>query len=492
MDQTTDKQHHQHQPVKGEQFNRSIGLMSNFALGFTYLSPLTAVYSLFALAVTLAGPPAIWWILIVACGQLLVALVFGEVASQYPITGGLYPWARRLWGKKYAWIAAWIYLWALVVTITSIAEYTSTFVASLFHYATSAGNMMVTSVVLLLIMMVVNMSGTKNLARVARIGFWCEIVSVIALGIYLLIFHRSQPFSVVFDSMGVLANDGNYTTAFMSASLMGLFMFFGFEACGNVAEEVKNPGKKIPVAMILSIVFGAISAVISIMGYLLSSPDLVNIVNGKISDPIPAILNEALGPTGATVFIVVAVIAMLSCILSLQAALSRLIFSFSRDNMLPGSEWMSKISKHSVPDNAMMVSCLLPVIICVWVYFQPDSLARITAFAVIGIYISFQMVVLAALRQRLKGWKPAGEWTVGSWGIIVNILALAYGLCGIWLLAQPAQSENFMDRWTVLVGLAIVIGSGLIYMFVSKPFGRSSAPENDAIEYARKLNTEQG
>lgn len=57
----------------------------------------------------------------------------------------------------------------------------------------------------------------------------------------------------------------------------------------------------------------------------------------------------------------------------------------------------------------MVVSCLLPVIICVWVYFQPDNLSRITAFAVIGIYISFQMVVLAALRQRLKGWKPAGS-----------------------------------------------------------------------------------
>lgn len=491
MEQTTDKENLQHQPVKGEQFNRSIGLMSNFALGFTYLSPLTAVYSLFALAVTLAGPPAIWWILIVACGQLLVALVFGEVASQYPITGGLYPWARRLWGKKYAWIAAWIYLWALVVTITSIAEYTATFVASLFHYATSAGNMMITSVVLLLIMMAVNMSGTKNLARVAKIGFWCEIVSVIALGIYLLIFHRSQPFSVVFDSMGVLSADGNYTTAFMSASLMGLFMFFGFEACGNVAEEVKNPGKKIPIAMILSIVFGAISAVISILGYLLSSPDLLDIVNGKIADPIPTILNQALGETGATIFIVVAIIAMLSCILSLQAALSRLIFSFSRDNMLPGSEWMSKISKHSVPDNAMIVSCLLPVIICVWVYFQPDSLARITAFAVIGIYISFQMVVLAALRQRLKGWKPAGEWSVGSWGIIVNVLALAYGICGIWLLAQPAAGDSFVDRWTVLVGLAIVIVSGLLYMFITKPFGRSNAPENDAIEYAQKLNAQE-
>lgn len=244
MEQTTDKKNDNFQKDGKEQFNRSIGLISNFALGFTYLSPLTAVYSLFALAVTLAGPPAVWWILIVACGQLLVALVFGEVASQYPITGGLYPWARRLWGKKYAWIAAWIYLWALVVTITSIAEYTSTFVESLFHYGQTPATMLVTSVLLLLLMMAVNMSGTKNLARVAKIGFWCEIVSVIALGIYLLIFHRSQPFSVIFDSMGVLAHDGSYSTAFMSAALMGLFMFFGFEACGNVAEEVQNPSKR--------------------------------------------------------------------------------------------------------------------------------------------------------------------------------------------------------------------------------------------------------
>ncbi|WP_279051894.1 APC family permease [Cedecea davisae] len=451
-------------PEKGQQFNRSIGLVSNFALGFTYLSPLTAVYSLFA-------------------------LVFGEVASQYPITGGLYPWARRLWGKKYAWIAAWIYLWALVVTITSIVEYTSTFVASLFHYGDTPIAMLLTSVVLLAIMMGVNMSGTKNLARVARFGFWCEIISVIALDIYLLIFHRSQPFSVVFDAMGALAKDGSYGTAFMSASLMGLFMFFGFEACGNVAEEVQNPGRKIPVAMILSIVFGAISAVISILGYLLSSPDLMNIVNGKIADPIPAILNDALGEKGATLFIVIAVVAMLSCILSLKAALSRLIFSFSRDKMLPGSEWLAKISKHCVPDNAMLPTayCLLPMVICVWVYFQPDNLSRITAFAVIGIYISFQMVILAALRQRLKGCKPAGEWTLGSWGMLVNVMALAYGIGGIWLLAQPADSTNFIDRWTVLVGLALIVGSGLAYMALARPFGHSDAPENDAIEYADKL-----
>ena len=79
-------------------FNRSMSLWANFALGFTYLSPLVGVYSLFALALTVGGPPSIWWIVIVGAGQLLVSLVFGEVVSQYPIHGGIYPWARRLVG----------------------------------------------------------------------------------------------------------------------------------------------------------------------------------------------------------------------------------------------------------------------------------------------------------------------------------------------------------------------------------------------------------
>ena len=102
-----------------DSFNRSMSLWANFALGFTYLSPLVGVYSLFALAVSTGGPPSIFWLVIVGAGQLLVSLVFGEVVSQYPIHGGIYPWTRRLWGRRYAWMAAWIYIWAMIVTITA-------------------------------------------------------------------------------------------------------------------------------------------------------------------------------------------------------------------------------------------------------------------------------------------------------------------------------------------------------------------------------------
>ena len=116
-----------------------MGLWSNMALGFTYLSPLVGVYSLWAFSLSIGGPPAIWWIVIVGLGQLLVALVFGEVVSQYPLAGGIYPWTRRLWNRRYAWIVSWIYIWAVIVTITAVAEFGGGFVAALFGVEATPG-----------------------------------------------------------------------------------------------------------------------------------------------------------------------------------------------------------------------------------------------------------------------------------------------------------------------------------------------------------------
>ncbi len=439
----------------------------------------------------LAGPPAMWWIPIIACGQLLVAMIFGEVASQYPITGGLYPWTRRLWGRRYAWLAAWIYLCAMVVTITSVVEFSSVFIASLFGYQTTPFLDLVASIGMLLLALGLNSTGTKTLAKVASFGFWAEIIGVVGIGFYLLAFHKVNSFSVLFDTMGVLGADGTYASAFTGAALIGLWMFFGFEACGNVAEEVKNPSRGIPKAMILSIVFGAVSAIVSFAGYLLAAPNLAGIMDGSIADPISEILNSTLGATGAKAFIVVALMAFISCALSLQAALSRLIFSFARDEMLPASGVLKKLTAtHAVPQNAMFVACILPMFVCVLVYLMPGSLTRITAFAVTAIYISFGMVVLAALRQRAMGWKPAGEWSLGGFGWIVNVAALAFQAWGIWLLAQPGAADlPFYDRWIVLVGVGVVVSFGLLYMILAKPYGRSDAPEGDAIAHAAALRS---
>jgi amino acid transporter len=475
------------------EFHRSMGLWANMALGFTYLSPLVGVYSLFAYSLSIGGPPSIWWIVIVGAGQLLVSLVFGEVVSQYPLAGGIYPWTRRLWNRRVAWIVSWIYIWAIIVTVTAVAEFGGGFVAALFSVEATPAIGFLTAVGLLLIAFAFNYSGTRMLARIARIGLAAELIGVIALGLYLLIFQREQPFSIFFDTLGAGGSDG-YVGTFLAASLSGLFLFYGFEACGDVAEEVADPTRRIPRAMILTILVGGVSGLVSYAGYVLAAPDaqLQAIMAGEDTDPIPTILVSTLGTVGSKIFLVITVTAFISCVLSLQAAGSRLLYAFARDRMLPASDWLARVSgRHAVPTNALTVVCVVPVLICLFVYFEPDTLARVTAFAVLGIYVSFQAVVLAALRQRLKGWRPAGLWNLGSIGLAVNVLALAYGIFAIILLLKPAPgTETFLDRWIVAIGLAIVAGSGLLYLFLARPDRHSShIPEGDAREVADQLRS---
>jgi amino acid transporter len=241
--------------------------------------------------------------------------------------------------------------------------------------------------------------------------------------------------------------------------------------------------------MMLTIIVGGVSGLTSYIGYVLAAPNLADIVAGNDPDPIPRILESALGTVGSKLFLCIAITAFISCVLSLQAAGSRLLYAFARDRMLPGSTWLAKMSdRHAVPANALLVACVIPIIICLYVFLFPDQLPRVTAFAVLGIYISFQAVVLAALRQRLRGWKPAGDWNLGSWGMAVNVLALCYGIFAMILLIKPTAEGTFLDKWVVAIGLIIVGGSGLLYMLIARPYRHSGdVGEGDAIEVANML-----
>jgi amino acid transporter len=469
-------------------YHRSMNVWSTLALGFTYLSPLVAIYALFGLGLMTGGPGSIFWILIVGGGQMLVALVMGEVVSQFPIAGGIYPWMRRLAGRQTAWLTAWVYVWAMLVTITSVAEYGTSFLATVLGITDmDATTQLLLAVGLLVVALVLNLGGTKALARIATIGLAAELIGVVGLGLYLLIFERQNDFSIFTAGFGT----ADYGTAFMGAALVGLFMFFGFEACGDVAEEVGDAAREVPKAMILTILVGGVSALASFSGYVLAaSPELLAATAaGENADPIGTILTDVLGETGARLFLIVAVIAFISCTLSLQAAASRLLHSFARDNMLPGSAWLSKISDRSkVPTNALLVASIVPLLLCVVIFANPAALVPITAFAVLGIYIAFQSVVLASLVQRFRGWKPAGPWSLGGFGIVVNVAALAYGIWAIsWLLQPGVSGDPIIDNIS-LIGVVTVLVPGLLYLFVARPHLRSKAPYSDAIEVAKKMS----
>lgn len=463
-------------------FKRNMSFWGNFSLGFTYLSPVVGVYSLFAFAVASGGPASIWAVVIAAVGQLLVALVFGEVVSQFPVTGGIYPWTRHLWGRRWAWMSGWIYMIALVVTIASVSYGAGPYLAMLLGIEPSVTVTVACAIGLILIVTVLNMGGTRLLARLAFFGFAAELIGALAVGAWLLTTERHHDFGVIFTTAGV-EGDGSYFPAFLVAALLGVYLYYGFEACGDVAEEVKNPRTQIPRSMRMTIYVGGIASFFIVFALMLAVPDFGAVISGADADPVTTILTNAFGTVGFRVVLGIVLISFFSCALSLQAAASRLVYSYARDNMMPGSALLSRFSAtRAVPPYALLFAAALPIIIILGSIASEDALTRIVSFASLGIYIAFMMVVLASLRARLKGWNPSGPFNMGAWGLPVTIVALTYQLLASINMAWPRDPEAaWYDNWIVLLSAAIVIGVGLLYMTLARPYLRRDTPYSDAI-----------
>jgi amino acid transporter len=464
-------------------FDRTMSKWENFSLGFTYLSPVVGVYTIFASAFIAGGPPMWWTYILVGLGQLMVCLIFGEIVSQFPISGGLYPWARRLMGKRWAWMAGWVYAWALCCTMAGVATGVAPFLAQLFSVESTPRATTVIALILIAMTTGLNLSGTRLLARVAMFGFICELVGAIVVGGYLLLFARHQPLAVLWDT-SLVHTDGHYYPAFLASSLAAMFCYYGFEACGDVAEETPDASRMIPKAMRMTIYIGGAAATWVCLAFVLSINDIPAVISGKDADPIVTLLRAAMGETGFRAVIVVVLVSFVSCLLSLQAAASRLIFAYARDQMIFGSRFLSRMSENShVPANALVLMGAIPALIALSALWLQNAIATIISFAAVGIYISFQMIILAALIARLRGWRPTGPFTLAGWGWLVNLVALAYGVSAIIniLWPRPATPD---DPWYVAYGMLVttlgVISLGGIYMVLVKPYERGNAPAGDA------------
>src|SRR5215210_2498797 len=104
-----------------QSLHRRLHFFSSFAAAFSYISPATGIFTLFILGLGTLGGAFIWTFPVVALGQFIVALVFAEVSSHFPIAGSVFQWTKRLsHSKRYAWFSGWIYLWAGALTIAAV------------------------------------------------------------------------------------------------------------------------------------------------------------------------------------------------------------------------------------------------------------------------------------------------------------------------------------------------------------------------------------
>src|ERR1700694_5389266 len=103
-----------------QELKRALGTFSSFAVAFSYISPSTGIFTLYALGLGFIGPAFFWTWPLVLLGQFIVALNFAELSSHFPVGGCVDPWTKLQAGRTYAGFTGWIYLAAGVLTVTAV------------------------------------------------------------------------------------------------------------------------------------------------------------------------------------------------------------------------------------------------------------------------------------------------------------------------------------------------------------------------------------
>jgi amino acid transporter len=487
------------------QLNRVLGLFSNFSVGFTYLSPMVGIYSLFILGLGTGGPAYIWLNLIPIAGMLLVALVFGELASHYPVAGALYQYSKFSVGPAYGWFVGWFYGIALLITVAAVDTGVVTYVSSLSNDwlntdfdPTDHLTILLITLVLLAIQTTLNITGAKVMARVAQFGVYIEIIGTFGIALILAIngFHHGLGF--LFKSEGVedaatnplgLDFGGNWLFgAAIIAVLAPVYIYYGFESCGDIAEETKDAGRQIPRAMRLSVIWGGVGSFVLTGALLLAMPSGSSAMGDTVGGGVPFILGD-LPNWLQDVLLLVIIFAFFSCGTSIQGAGSRLAFSFARDGALPASGWLKTVHpRFLTPVNALLAGAVVSAAFVLLVFYSPDEnvdigfitypanvngLLALISFGVSGIYLSFLLTVIGAIVARARGWVPEGSFQLGRWGWPVTIVGAAYLALMLINVAAPTGLDSarayFNLDWITLLVMFIIAVVGAAWFLISRP-----------------------
>jgi amino acid transporter len=486
-----------------QELKRSLGLFSSFAVAFSYISPSTGIFTLFALGLTTIGGVFIWTWPVVALGQFIVALNFAEVSSHYPVAGSVFQWTKYLASRSYSWFTGWTYLFAGILTVTAVV---ATLPLALIPALNGLGwrslgagssttllhTQLVVALITLVVITILNIYGVRLVALINNTGVVFEILGMFVFALILLAFHNHQGIHVVTNSAHLPVTG----STFLAAMFMSLFVIYGFDTASTLSEETRDPRRAAPKAVLFSVIGAFIIGGVFLLGTLVAIPNLGFAVKNAWG---PANIIQANFPTAfATLYLFVVSAAIFVCCLSILAATIRLCFGMSRDNQLPISGVLSRVSPGL---HTPVWSCIVIAVLAAVPFIQYSG-AGIIAIAATGmIYLSYFLGNIVIMLARARGWpRISAPFKLGRWGLLVNVVALLYGGAMIINFAWPRAASNpkpnqtappaqldfhigFLNDipilWTVVIFIALV---GALYYLITgrrKEFAPVTTPPGD-------------
>jgi len=461
-------------------FKRALGFFTGSLFAVAFQGPTTGALLITGATLALGGPAFIWAIPVIFALQLLLAVSWAELSSHYPLTGGIYQWANRLGGDFLGWMTGLFYVFAIVLVMPAVGDVVGVVLSGLFtSLKITTATAVVISIITTVLAAIIIATSVRVVSILNSIGVVLELAVLLIAAIGLLL-HQHQSVSVLGNTGGVQGS-GSYLWPFLIVVALVVTQLVGFETAGAFAEETNKARIKPSQAIIAGLAGTAIVLFIFDFALLLAIPG----VKSAMADPslIPHVLTSALGSGFAKLFLAGALVAVFSTAIATLATIVRMIYGMARNNQLPASGFLTKLSGRTTePIGTIVVAAILSILPLIFIKKIPVIVASITAL----IIIPYMLVLGSLLVRRLRGWpQQRSKFSLGRWGLPVTIAGLVWTVIILLDAAWPREVTNpKLGPLPVIEDLGIgTIIVGLIWWFVSLRH-KSSTPADARAEPA--------
>ena len=369
-----------------QELRRELGFWTALTIGAGTMIG-AGIFLLSGVAITLAGPAAVYSYIIAGIVCIITAASAAELATGMPTSGGDYFFVSRSLGPALGAISGigiWLSLtFAISFYLFGLGEYLHDFLPIPPLWGAVIGGIALTAL---------NVIGAKESGRT-------QVAVVLILIIILAVFILAAAFNI--DPRNWIPFFPNGIEPIMATTALVFISFMGFVKIAAVSEEIKDPSKNLPRALIGSV---ALVTVLYILIVLVLSGFFSHGEIAEMTTPLTVAAERMFGPVGAAVLIFAGLLATLSSANASIMAASRINLAMSRDQMVP--KWLSKIHpKRLTPYRAILLTGSLGLLFLV--IDSLESLAEIASVLQLYSYAALN-VGAVILRGAAPDWyKPS-------------------------------------------------------------------------------------
>ncbi|PBP28132.1 GABA permease [Diplocarpon rosae] len=449
---------------------RSLSMMSILGLSFAIMAVPFGLSTTMAISLTDGQSVTVLygWIF-VSIISLSIAASLAEICAVYPTSGGVYYWSAMLSTEKYAplvsWTTGWFTLvgnWTVTLSINFAGAQLILSAITIFDpdFVASPWQTVLTFWAVMIIAFLVNVFWAKYLDLINKICIYWTSASVLIIVVTILVMaddRRSAEF--VFTHFDASASGWPSGWAWF----VGLLQAACYGMVASMCEEVQNPGREVPKAMVLSVAAAGFTGIIYLIPILFVLPDvslLLSVANGQ---PIGLIFKIATGSAGggfALLFLILGIL-FFAGVGALTAA-SRCTYAFARDGAIPGSNLWKRVDRRlDIPLWGLVLATVVDSILGCIYFGSTSAFNAFTGVATICLSVSYGIPILVSLLRGRRAVRHS-TFSLGRFGFFINAATIVWIALAIVLFCMPTA----IPVTSVSMNYASVVFSGFAMISV--------------------------